>query len=106
MTAERSAGHFQQNQSSADRALQGDGQAGIVLVSLQAQSHEVPIAIGSGESKALAKELIVAPVGVLVKVRLQVSRLGLHIVRAAPSSAVRRSARLPRSSTRLFREIS
>ncbi len=38
------------------------------------------IAIGSGPSKALAKELIAAPADVLIKVTLEASRLKLHFV--------------------------
>jgi hypothetical protein len=53
------------------------------LVSLGAKPDEAPIAIGAGESKALAKELIPAPVDVLIRVTLQTSRFGLHIVDGA-----------------------
>jgi len=81
MTAERSAGHFPGKAIVPLIELcKAMAQAGIVLVSLHARPHEAPIAIGSGESKALAKELIVAPVDVLIKVRLQISRLGLYFV--------------------------
>jgi 3-hydroxymyristoyl/3-hydroxydecanoyl-(acyl carrier protein) dehydratase len=81
MTVERSAGHFPKKPIVPLIELcKAMAQAGIVLVSLKAQPHEAPIAIGSGESKALAKELIVAPVDVLIKVTLQASRLKLHIV--------------------------
>ncbi len=84
MSEQRSAGHFPGKPIVPLIELcKAMAQTGIVLVSLQAQPHEAPIAIGSGESKALAKELIVAPVDVLIKVRLQVSRLGLHIVEGA-----------------------
>jgi 3-hydroxymyristoyl/3-hydroxydecanoyl-(acyl carrier protein) dehydratase len=81
MTVERSAGHFPGRPIVPLIELcKAIAQTGIVLASLQARPHEAPIAIASGESKALAKELIAAPVDVLVKVHLQVSRLGLHIV--------------------------
>jgi 3-hydroxymyristoyl/3-hydroxydecanoyl-(acyl carrier protein) dehydratase len=81
MTVERSAGHFPGKPVVPLIELcKAMAQAGIVLASLQALPHEAPIAIGSGESKALAKELILAPVDVLVAVRLKASRLGLHIV--------------------------
>jgi 3-hydroxymyristoyl/3-hydroxydecanoyl-(acyl carrier protein) dehydratase len=81
MSAERCAGHFPGKPIVPLIELcKAMAQAGIVLVSLHARPHESPIAIGSGESKALAKDFIVAPADVLVKVRLQISRLGLYFV--------------------------
>jgi 3-hydroxymyristoyl/3-hydroxydecanoyl-(acyl carrier protein) dehydratase len=81
MSVERSAGHFPTKPIVPLIELcKAMAQVGIVLTSLHAKSDEVPIAIGAGESKALAKELVVAPVDLLLKVRLQASRLGIFIV--------------------------
>ena len=81
MTTERSGGHFPGRPSVPLIELcKGMAQAGIILVALRAKPDEAPIAIGSGPSKALAKELITAPADVLMKVTLDTSRLKLHFV--------------------------
>jgi 3-hydroxymyristoyl/3-hydroxydecanoyl-(acyl carrier protein) dehydratase len=81
MTAERSGGHFPGRPIVPLIELcKAMAQAGIILVALRARPGEAPIAISSGPSKALAKELIAAPVDVLIKVTLDSSRLKLHFV--------------------------
>lgn len=62
MTIERSAGHFPTKPIVPSIELcKPMAQAGIVLVILRAQAQETPIAIGSGKSRARAKDLIAAP---------------------------------------------
>jgi 3-hydroxymyristoyl/3-hydroxydecanoyl-(acyl carrier protein) dehydratase len=81
MTTERSGGHFPGRPIVPLIELcKGMAQAGIILVALHARPEEAPIAIGSGPSKALARELIKAPADVLIKVTLDTSRLKLHFV--------------------------
>jgi 3-hydroxymyristoyl/3-hydroxydecanoyl-(acyl carrier protein) dehydratase len=81
ITIERSAGHFPTKPIVPLIELcKAMAQTGIILASLHAQPHEAPIAIGAGASKALAKELVTAPVDVLIKVTLQGARLKLYFV--------------------------
>ncbi len=81
MTVERCGGHFPNRPIVPLIELcKAMAQAGIILVSLKAAEHEAPIAIGSGNSKAIAKELIAAPADVLIKATLDTSRLKLHFV--------------------------
>jgi 3-hydroxymyristoyl/3-hydroxydecanoyl-(acyl carrier protein) dehydratase len=81
MTEERSAGHFPGRPIVPLIELcKATAQAGIILTALQGQTSQAPIAISAGESKALAKELIDAPVRILICVKLTQSRMRLHFV--------------------------
>ena len=81
ITIERSAGHFPTKPIVPLIELcKAMAQTGIILASLHAHPDEAPIAIGAGASKALAKELVAAPVEVLIKVTLQGARLKLYFV--------------------------
>lgn len=81
MTRERSAGHFPGRPIVPLIELcKATAQTGIILAALQGDEDEAPIAIKSGPSKALARNLIDAPARVLVKVELTRSHRGLHIV--------------------------
>jgi len=84
ITVDRSAGHFPSKPIVPLIELcKAMAQTGIVLASLHASPHEAPIAIGAGESKALAKELIVAPVSVLITASLRTVRLGVYVADGA-----------------------
>lgn len=81
MTEARSDGHFPGKPIVPLIELcKATAQAGIILTALQGQETQTPIAISAGPSKALAKNLIEAPVCVLVCVKLILSRMRLHFV--------------------------
>jgi 3-hydroxymyristoyl/3-hydroxydecanoyl-(acyl carrier protein) dehydratase len=81
MTEQRSAGHFPGRPIVPLIELcKATAQAGIILAALQGQASEAPIAISAGESKALAKDLIDAPVRILICVTLAQTRMRLHFV--------------------------
>lgn len=81
VTAERSAGHFPGRPSVPLIDLcKLIAQAGSILAALWAGPNEIPIAVSAGESKAHSRNLVDAPVVVLVHATLTQSRQRLHQV--------------------------
>lgn len=81
MTVERSAGHFPGRPIVPLIELcKAMAQAGMIVVAIGADQKDAPIAIQAGKSKALAKELMDAPVEILIRVTLTSSRLRLFFV--------------------------
>ena len=77
MDEARSAGHFPGRPIVPLIELcKAMAQTGIILAGLQGDESKAPIAIGSGPSEALAKDLIDAPVTVLIKVQLMRQKFG------------------------------
>lgn len=81
VTAERSAGHFPGRPSVPLIDLcKLIAQAGSILAALWAGPNEIPIAVSAGESKAHSRNLVDAPVMVLVHATLAQSRRRFHQV--------------------------
>lgn len=75
MTRERSEGHFPGRPIIPLIELcKAMAQSGIVVASLEASADDAPIAIGSGESRATARDLIQAPAMILVRATLTKQR--------------------------------
>lgn len=78
MTAERCAGHFPGRPIVPLIELcKAMAQTGIILVATKGDSTEAPIAIGAGESDAVAQHLIKAPARILIKISFK-SKFKLH----------------------------
>lgn len=75
MTKERSAGHFPGRPIVPLIELcKAMAQTGIVVASLEASADDAPIAIGSGESRATARDLVEAPSTILIRAVLTKQR--------------------------------